>query len=450
MRLFTAVAGACLFGWLAGCGSGDDAADAACSPSAQTGCQEGQVCEEVQGGEPACFAPIHVQGRVFDLADAAAVSGAHVVARDANGAAASGVAVSEASGVYSLRVPVARDSEGEPASTQYTLRVDAAGYLGFPVAPRSAVPVDVSMHDGGVVENAATDVGLIALEQTEGLGTIEGSVAAPRPGGALIVAAGVTGIAGHDGRFTVFNVPEGEREVRAYLVGYNLEAETVEVARGATTSGVDLGVLRAEAAAVSGKVSLVNPGDGDETSVILVVAETFVEAVARGEVPAGLRAEGVTGDFEISGVPDGDYFALAAFENDDLVRDPDVSQGGTDVVAVRVSGSDVVMDESFKVTGALAVTSPDAEEVVTGTPTFTWEDDSGEEHYSVAVYDAFGTRIWIEENVPSVSGSTEVSVDYAGPDLISGLVYQFRATSYKNGGAPISTTEDLRGVFVYE
>jgi hypothetical protein len=30
------------------------------------------------------------------------------------------------------------------------------------------------------------------------------------------------------------------------------------------------------------------------------------------------------------------------------------------------------------------------------------------------------------------------------------MYYQFRATSFKLGGAPISRTEDLRGVFVVE
>ena len=48
------------------------------------------------------------------------------------------------------------------------------------------------------------------------------------------------------------------------------------------------------------------------------------------------------------------------------------------------------------------------------------------------------------------SGGSEVSVPYEGPALQSGLLYQFRATSIKNGGTPLARTEDLRGVFVYQ
>jgi hypothetical protein len=55
-------------------------------------------------------------------------------------------------------------------------------------------------------------------------------------------------------------------------------------------------------------------------------------------------------------------------------------------------------------------------------------------------------KIIKEENI--VSGSATVSVPYAGP-LEQGMTYQFRATSIKQGGAPASTTEDLRGVFTY-
>ena len=34
--------------------------------------------------------------------------------------------------------------------------------------------------------------------------------------------------------------------------------------------------------------------------------------------------------------------------------------------------------------------------------------------------------------------------------LESGMLYQFRATSIKQGGSPIAITEDLRGVFLYK
>ena len=92
---------------------------------------------------------------------------------------------------------------------------------------------------------------------------------------------------------------------------------------------------------VSGSVSIVNAPGGSMTSVVLVVASTFNEAMKRGEVPPGLRAPkagvpSVSGAFAIDGVPDGNYVVLAAFENDSLVRDPDTSIGGTQIQRVQI------------------------------------------------------------------------------------------------------------------
>jgi hypothetical protein len=191
-----------------------------------------------------------------------------------------------------------------------------------------------------------------------------------------------------------------------------------------------------------------------------VVRDTFDPDAARGEVPRGLRAPrtgtpSVTGDFVIEGVPDGEYVVLAAYENDDLVRDPDANISGTDFVFLTVDsnqGASMSISDSFKVTEALEVMSPGADgpEAVTGVPTLTWADDSSEDWYEVRVFDAFGNEVWSDLDVPSVSGKGSVSVDYAGP-LDPGMYYQFRVLSWRQPGqgeaAPISATEDLRGVF---
>ena len=107
--------------------------------------------------------------------------------------------------------------------------------------------------------------------------------------------------------------------------------------------------------------------------------------------------------------------------------------------------------DSFKVTGALPVISPgkDMLEVVSGTPDFKWGDDSSEDHYELRLFDAFGNKVWEDLAVPGVS-SGDVTATYAGPALQAGMIYQFRATSIKNGGTAISATEDLKGVFVYK
>jgi hypothetical protein len=219
---------------------------------------------------------------------------------------------------------------------------------------------------------------------------------------------------------------------------------------GGTASGVDLADQGAATATVSGSIQIVNPGMGSTTSVILAVDETFDPNAARGEAPPGLRVTNVSGAFSIPDVPDGNYVVLAAFENDYLTRDPDTSIGGTGLVHVTVAGQSLPIAQSFKVTGSLNVVSPDAEAVVSGTPMFTWGDDSGEDHYEVRVFDAYGNKVWEDTAVPGVSGAKDVQVAYGGPALQSGSLYQFRAVSIKKGGSPIAMTEDLRGVFLYK
>jgi hypothetical protein len=267
-------------------------------------------------------------------------------------------------------------------------------------------------------------------------------------GGAVAGGGGVSGIADFDGTYTVFNVPAGSASVRGYKVGLQLAPATANVDAGAVASGIDLESTGETTAVVGGKVEIVNPGAGSDTSVIFVVSETFDATFASGETPPGLRIFPVGGDFSVQGVPDGNYTVLAAFENDFLVRDPDTSIGGTDIVQITVSAGDLQLPESFKITGSLDVISPDGEQVVAGTPTFVWVDDSGEDHYEVVVYDVFGNLVWEKLDVPGVSGGGEVMVPYEGPALQPGLLYQFRGTSIKQGGTPLSRTEDLRGVFV--
>ena len=438
-----------------GCGSDDEPKEQpkACDPVAQTGCDTGQVCELGPGQGPACYAPVSIQGKVFDAYDASPVEGAHVVARDPNDAVISSVAITDKDGNYDLRVPAPRDANGKPVSTSYTLRADASGYLTFPKAPRIALPVDISTASGDplVVKSVATDIGLVPLENAAGLGSISGKVLAKNPGGTLVVAGGVTGTADTEGDYTVFNVPAGSVEVRGYLAGVNLETKSADVKAGETTGDVDLGVLSDSTATVSGKVEIVNAPGGADTSVILVVEDTFVENAARGEAPAGLRAEHVSGDFSIPGVPDGKYVVLAAFENDGLVRDPDTSIGGTEIVHITVAGDSVPIAQGFKVTGALAVYSPDGGDTVSGMPTFSFEDDSSEDSYTVQVFDVLGNEVWKKEGFVGPKGNKPVDVPFDG-DLASfesGKFYQFRATSIKDG-VPISATEDLKGVFVYQ
>ena len=446
---------------LAGCG---DDGGGACDPVAATGCDDGQVCELVGGGAPACFAPVVIAGRVFDLASGGPIAGARIVAVDANGAPAGSVAVSDAEGAYAVGIATTRAADGTPVGgSAVTLRADAAGYLTFPSGVRSALPIDtrapVADGDRFVVSSDLTDIGLLALTGAPG-GQIHGEAAVNDTHAPVLVVVesaalgavrGRSAIADRDGDYRLYNLPAGDYTVTAYAAGHSYPTKTVSLAAG-QDAAVDLALDEAATSTLSGSVQLVNPQAGTATSVILVVESTFDPRLVRGDSPAGLRAPGppsapdVTGAFRIEGVPAGRYVVLAAFENDQLVRDAS-SIGGTEIVHQLVeAGQDVAIAESFKVTGAVELVGPGADgpELVVGTPVFRWIDDSSEDRYRLTVFDAYGAEVWTHVEP---SGARDPSTTYAGPALRSGMTYQFRVVSIKDPAEELSRSEELRGVF---
>jgi hypothetical protein len=333
------------------------------------------------------------------------------------------------------------------------LRADAAGYDTFPGGLRVALPLDVRGATGSppTLENPATTIGLYARSGSD-FGTISGAVKADHPGGVLVVAeaagAHASGIADKSGAYTIFNLPPGAYQVQGYAAGVNLAEVSANVSSGMETKGVDLSTASGALGAVSGSVSIVNAPGGSATSIVLAVESTFGDALGRGEVPRGLRVGDVSGTFTIADVPAGKYVILAAFENDKLVRDPDTSIGNTATLHISVAGAPVAAG-NFKITEALAVVRPGATQVemATAPVSFVWADDSSEDGYVVEVFDNFGTKVWSDNNVPSVKGGKDATIAYGGPPLTSGSYYQFRATSMK-AGVPLARTEDLLGVFI--
>lgn len=430
-------------------------------------CADALVCEALLDGDPLCASPVVIRGIVLDLADDAPIEGAIVQAVDANGAAAGTTGVTDADGTYSLTVPAARNADGGPIEGIYTLRVQAAAYQEFPTAIRPALPLDAasaqSAEDSWLIESALTTVGLLRIPgDTSELGSIAGTIRADAHAGVLVIADdganSLTGFSDSDGNYVIFNVPSGSYSVQGYSAGLQLDPALATLAAGEGVFGVDLLPSDRPLSTVSGSVQIVNAPGGSVTSVVLSVESTFVEAVGLGKVPPGLRIGDVTGAFSIDDVPDGRYVVLAAFENDDLVRDPDQTIGGTALVTIVVpdptTGTTIDLPEGFKVTGALEVVRPGAdgpEQVLTVMPIFEWEDDSSEDGYELRVLDAFGNEVWQDE-IESISGSATVTHEYGGPTLQSGMFYQFRVTSFREQSGvrtPISTTEDLRGVFFY-
>jgi hypothetical protein len=417
---------------------------------------------------------------VIDSLTEAPIEGARISALDETGAPVTDVALSDVEGRYVLAVPAARDASGELVDAlKWTLFATAIDYQPFPAGIRPAIPVNAAdatfveenaeEGDGdgervlSVVENASTTIALIELADADKGGvTVSGTVGGEAPEGTLVVAeGGATApytLADTAGAFALFNVKVGSIAVVGYRRGLQVEPAAVTVA-DADVADVHLGVVTEDSEAmpqVGGTINLVNADGSPPTSVVLVPSSVFNDILERGPVPFGLRAPdpplapSITGEFAIVGVPNGTYKVLAAFENDGLVRDPDTAIAGTQIQEITVSNADVQVEESFKVTSDLAVIGPgaDAPEAVTEAPDLVFADDAGEESYTVVVFDALGNLVW-ETDLTKVTGSPEVVVPYEGP-LEPGMYYQFRATSFKLGGAPISRTEDLRGVFVVE
>ncbi len=441
-----------------------------CEP-AEDLCSPNLTCASLAAGGHRCFEPVMLRGVVVDSADSDPVPGAQVMAIDAEGVAVTDVATSSETGTYELELPVEREEDGSPVDESYRLRAAAQDFQPFPAGVRVALPIDASsaVDDEGVlaIESALTKVSLIGLPagaRTTVSGSVEGLSGSSHPvGGVLVVAASgdeaFSAVTDRSGRFTIFNVTQGSYEVRGYAVDLPLGTASVSVGAEAV-EGVDLTELDEGTTTVTGNVQIVNAPGGSLTSVILVVEDTFNETAATGEVPRGLRAPrsgapAVSGDFSIAGVPAGDYVVLAAYENDGLVRDPDTNIGGTEFVRLSITAgenAEMALPESFKVTQALSVISPGAEqaEAVDGAPVLRWADDSSESWYEVRVFDALGNEVWSVLDLPGVSGQDEVSLDYEGP-LEPGMYYQFRVVSWRQPGggeaSPIATTEDLRGVF---
>lgn len=433
-----------------------------CDVSDPNTCRTDQVCEQVEGGKSQCFAPVFVNGQVFDLSNSAGVAGAQVLATDENGAPIGVPVTSKSDGTYSMRVPATRSNDkGALAAKKLMLRSQAKNYVPFPSGARISLPIDLTTatrageNEAWILSSELTGIGLSPVSASElGLPTVSGTIEA---GAAVLVvleqgtARGRSTLAAPDGSFSFFNVPPGDATISAYRRNQNYTPATVTVA-DVDVTGVTLARAAAVPASLSGSVQLVAGANGDGTSVVLAVESTFIEALGRGEVPPGLRAPGtgapdITGAWSITGIPDGKYVVLAAFENDDNVRDPDQGISGTDLVHIVVAGGSLTGASSpqFKVTGSVKMVSPGAEGIdeTSATPTFTWKKYSNADAYTLKVFNALGDLIWTFE-IPD-GGTT--SAAYAGPALAVGQTYQWRLIANRNGG-PTSFTEELRGLFI--
>jgi hypothetical protein len=427
---------------LAGCGGSDNK-----ECNAGDACANGAFCESFVDGSGmhnACFAPTVLAGKVSDAISHAAIAGARVVAIDGDSHAAVGpVSITDVMGNYTVRVTAPRMSG---ADKQFTLRVGAAGYQEFPGGIRIALPITVTFPDpkGTATVDGPQNVELMPLSPASA-GSIAGKVGGTLSAGVLVVASNTSGaystVSDASGDYVLFNIPDGTFSVQGYFVGVNFTPVDNVVVAGARKDGVNLMTSGVATASLTGTLSYVAGADTSlTTAVVLRLQSTH-------EVPPGLQvaAQNAT-PYQMAGVPDGTYEVLASFPTDMLVKDPDPGQAGTAIPVVTFAGNTVDAG-TFKITDPVNIIGPDANEKLTGMPTFTWTAYPQTDHYKIDVFDAQGDPIWSQDNIPRSE-----SLAYGGPALTAGGYYQWRITSFAvAGGAttsrPISQSEDLRGVW---
>src|SRR5690606_26604963 len=120
------------------------------------------VCDPLAAGDGSvCGTPLELRGMVVDALDESAIEVAHVIAFDVTSAPVSDVAITDASGHYTLAVPAARDADGSLADDViFTLGASAEGYSTYPGGVRPAFPVDAEdVIAGGVGETGETGDG---------------------------------------------------------------------------------------------------------------------------------------------------------------------------------------------------------------------------------------------------------------------------------------------------
>ncbi len=441
-----------------------------CKLTDPTTCTNGLVCERVKDkGNPYCFQPLMLQGTVKVLGATTPISGAEVSAVDVNGVPAGAIAHSDSAGAWSLRVETERsDDKGTPIFRTVMLRAAAQDFQAFPSGVRNSLPIDTSTAKAQaegkplILANSLTDLALAALSDAEkGNKGVSGTVELATGQSALVVLEGARTYSTPTdgaGAFHLFNVAPGSYKAQAYSKGSNFTAVDVIAVAGSDTTGVALKKSTVSTATMTGSVSLVGGANGAGTSVVMAIESTFIEVLARGDLVSGLRAPEtggptLTGSYSISGIPDGKYVVLAAFENDGNVRDPDPNISGTQLAHVTVSNGVASVNPSFKVTGAIETVSPGASdtiEEIAGTPTFTWKPYSSAKTYDLVVFSSSGVKVWGNPAVLDVKNAAgNIAVAYGGlVPLKPGLIYQWRATALGNAGNPISLTEDLKGLFL--
>lgn len=346
------------------------------------------------------------------------------------------------------------------------LKVSSQGYDPSPAPGIPPLPVQI-------VKDQTTSITVDLFPITDGAarGTISGTVTNTQGqpvAGALVVAVsaadGTTVVgsttAGPDGSYILYNVPEGDVVLDTFIGGLNFDRTGTVTVVADTQTDQPLAAAGVAGGRISGHVSFLAIS-GSTIDITLVHPGTR-------EVLPKLRTY-TSGQYEISGVPDGTFDIVASLENDGYVLDPDsVVKFGVPQVTIVAGGS--ITGEDFDVTGSIELTNPALKAdgsvpELSDTPTFTWVKNSSyasATDYAIEVVDESGTTVWggfslntstgILEPSVTVAQGNNPSIVYAGPSLTPGRYYQLRVYARDVLDAAgnfklLSASETLDGLF---
>lgn len=382
----------------------------------------------------------------------AAIEGAQVVVFNANTNAPTGHSgVTDMDGNY----------EFELMPDNYQLKVYANG---FNPNPGNGPAITVAVKAG--VETPY-NVEMDPSEVSNG-GMIEGSVLFGEEGasGALVVAQSgsisSSFVTNSEGQYYLYNLPAGNYTLMAYKQNFNSSTLSADVTAGNTTIADALNLTEDAGGSISGSITLLATSNAE-------VDVALVHPVSEETIP-GLSVMTSDQNYEISGVPNGEYFLRATYANDGKAMDPDWLLKNPGALDVDFSGSAISLD--FSITGAVSLSEPtnpadDPTPVVVDSDSvvFSWVPYSSTSDYVIEVFDAKGNSIWggfsadYTSKKVIISDGTSIGFNSDGMatgSLEDGKTYTWKIYASKNdtkeptGWKLISMSEEQMGIFRVE
>jgi len=359
-------------------------------------------------------------------------------------------------GVYSVQLPAGN----------YFLKFSRQGY--YPVPPATLEAVPFSVINGQVTENDAEmfPYSNINTGWIEGTVTTNGNPVQ----GALVVASdnlnqsAFSTSSDKGGNFSIFNVPAGTFDVKAFLSSFNSNSIQVSVNMNTATKGINIEMAKTANASLTGNIRNLAIENKD-------VDITFVHPITKETIP-GLTTTSSGLAYSMNSIPNGTFIARATYKNDLRVMDPDrIAKFGEPLVNVS-NGTCSPSTLTFDITGPVSLSTPTnllnstiPVETVTR-PLFQWTPYPSTTDYVIEVMDAStGQVVWggfdksgslpvKNISIPGVQSSINYNMDgkAAITDLIPGKTYRWRVYASKNdvnsstGWTLISSSEDQMGL----